>query len=227
MILSQNYFLNFHAHQIQPGENEIVVQSLFLQEDLIVNFNNKIFFTSGLHPWHADQLTISEIEIRLEELIHKKQIIAVGETGLDKIRGADWKTQIDVFKTHIKIAEKHNLPLIIHSVKSHNEVLKLKIDLNSKIPWVIHNFTGSEQIARDLIHHGFYLSLCHHIQNNNSRISEYFQTLPLDRIFFETDDFNVDIKGLYYTAVLRFGISIEELKKKIALNFKALFDKNG
>jgi len=227
MTISSTTFLNFHAHQQKPDADEIVILSLFLQENFIVIPDDKIFFTSGLHPWHADQLNKSEIETRLEKLISNKQIIAVGETGLDKIRGADWKTQIDVFRTHVEISEKHKMPLIIHSVKSHNEVLKLKIDLNSKLPWVIHNFTGSEQIAKDLIHHGFYLSLCHHIQNSNSRISEYFQTLPLDRIFFETDDFNVGIKGLYHSAAIKFGISIEELKKQISKNVESLFNRNG
>ena len=227
MIISPNTFLNFHAHQIKPDENEIVIQSLFLQEDLIANFNDKIFFTSGLHPWHAEQLSCHEVESRLGKLIDEKKIIAIGETGLDKIRGADWETQVEVFKAHIQIAEKNNLSLIIHSVKSHNEVLKLKIELNSKVPWIIHNFTGSEQMAKDLIHHGFYLSLCHHIQNSNSRISEYFQTLPLDRVFLETDDFNVDIKGLYHTAANKFGISIEELKKQISKNFESLFIRKG
>jgi len=226
MTISSNTFLNFHAHQQKPGDDEIVIQSLFLQENLIVKPDDRIFFTSGLHPWHADQLTKTEIEARLEKLISKKQIIAVGETGLDKIRGADWRTQMDVFKVHIQIAEKNKLPLIIHSVKSHNEVLKLKIDLNSKVSWVIHNFSGSEQIAKDLIHHGFYLSLCHHIQNSNSRISEYFQTLLINRIFLETDDFNVDIKGLYHTAAIKFGISIEEFKKQICKNFESLFNRN-
>ena len=227
MVLSNEIFINFHAHQIQPSENEIVVQSLFLQDDLIVKPGDKIFFTSGLHPWHADQLKSNELELRLEKLIAEKKIIAIGETGLDKIRGVNLEKQLEVFKTHIMIAEKHSLPLIIHSVKSHNEVLKIKIDLNSKVPWVIHNFTGSEQIAKDLIHHGFYLSLCHHIQNNNSRISEYFHTLPLNRLFFGTDDFNISIKGLYHTASIKFGISIEELKKQIVLNFESLINRNG
>jgi TatD DNase family protein len=227
MILIPNTFLNFHAHQQKPGADEIVIQSLFLQENLIVLPDDKIFFTSGLHPWHADQLTKPEIEKRLERLISKKQIIAVGETGLDKIRGAAWETQIDVFKTHVEISEKHRIPLIIHSVKAHNDMLKLRIDLKAKAPWVIHNFSGSEQIAADLIHHGFYLSLCHHIQNSNSRIGEYFNTLPLDKIFLETDDFNVDIRGLYHTAAIKFGISIEELKKQISKNFESLFNRNG
>lgn len=224
MKIYDNNFLNFHVHQHEAGKEEIVIQSLFLQENRIVEPGDTVFYTAGLHPWHADLLSGTEIEYRLQKLIEEKKIIAVGETGLDKIRGAKWETQLEAFNLQAHIAEKNNLPIIIHSVKSHNEVLKLKINLNSKIPWVIHNFTGSEQIATDLIRHGFYLSLCHHIQNSNSRISEYFNTLPLDKIFLETDDFNVNIKGLYHTAATKFGISIEELKKQIVMNFESLFN---
>lgn len=224
MTISSNVFLNFHAHQQKPGADEIVIQSLFLQENLIVQPNDKIFFTAGLHPWHAEQLTKSEIEFRLENLISKKQIIAVGETGLDKIRGANWQTQIDVFKTHVGIAEKHKMPLIIHSVKSHNEILKLRIDLKAKVPWVIHLFNGSKQMALDLIAHGCYLSIGHHISNTNSRIGEYFSEIPIQKLFLETDDFDVDIKTLYSVAAEKREFSIEDLKKQIINNYKSIFN---
>ena len=71
MNFSENLFLNFHAHQQVPAENEIVIQSLFLQNDLITTHSDRIFFTAGLHPWHADQLSESKIIDRLEELIQE------------------------------------------------------------------------------------------------------------------------------------------------------------
>ena len=224
MNFSENVFLNFHAHQQAPAEDEIVIQSLFLQDDLITKHSDKIFFTAGLHPWHADQLSESKIIDRLEKLIQNKSIIAVGETGLDKLKGADWETQKNVFRAHIKIANKYNLPLIVHSVKSHNEVLKLKIDLGSKVPWVIHHFNGSKQIALDFIHHGFYLSVSHHINNNNSKLSGYLGELPINKIFLETDDFDIDIKDLYRTAAQKFNISIEKLKKQLVNNLNNLLN---
>lgn len=224
MDFFENYYLNFHAHQQMPAEDEIVIQSKFLQNDLITKNSDKIFFTAGLHPWHAEKLNPDEIKNRLNNLISAKKIIAVGETGLDKIRGAEWKKQLEIFEIQALIAEKNNLPLIIHSVKSHSEVLKLKKDLNSKIPWVIHNFTGSKQIALDFINNGFYLSICYHIRNSNSRISEYLKELPIEKLFLETDDFNVSIKELYKIASEKLNIDIENLKKQLLENLKVLIN---
>lgn len=220
----ENYYLNFHAHQQMPGEEEIVIQSLFLQDNLITSKSDKIFFTAGLHPWHADLLRLSEIKPKLEELIKSKSIIAVGETGLDKLKGPGLEHQLEVLKVHAEVAEEFQKPLIIHSVKAHNEILKLKIDLKSKVPWVIHHFNGSKQIALDFIEHGFYLSLCHHINNTDSRLSGYLGELPLNRIFLETDDFNVDIKDLYNITAKKFNISLDSLKRQLINNLKTLLN---
>ncbi|MFC2096128.1 TatD family hydrolase [Bacteroidota bacterium] len=224
MNFPENYYLNFHAHQQMPDEGEIVIQSLFLQDDLITRISDKIFFTAGLHPWHADALNKNEIRSRLDDLIKSKTILAVGETGIDKLKGPDLDIQIDVFKTHVKIADDNNLPLIIHSVKAHNEIFKLKKELKSKVPWVIHHFNGSKQMAFDLIESGFYLSVCHHIKSSNSKLSEYFRDLPLEKIFLETDDFRIDIKNLYELAALKIGISVDTLKKQLILNLKNLLN---
>jgi len=224
MILKDDMYLNFHAHQQLPGDDEIVIQSKFLQEDLIAAMSDKIFFTSGLHPWHAGFLTETEIRNRLEKLVLDKRIIAIGETGIDKIKGPGLSTQEKVLKVHMEIAENHQLPLIIHSVKAHNEILKLKIDSRSKIPWVIHHFNGSKQMALDFIEHGFYLSVCHHIKNNSSRLSEYLNKLPLNRLFLETDDFDVDIKELYHVASEKFGITVHEMKRQLIKNLYDLLN---
>lgn len=224
MTFSENLFLNFHAHQQMPAENEMVIQSLFLQDNLITSKSDKIFFTAGLHPWHADQLSEKEIINRLESLIEARSILAIGETGLDKLKGPDLTIQLEVFKTHVLVAEKYNLPVIVHSVKSHNEILKVKLDLKSNIPWVIHHFNGSKQMAFDFINHGFYLSLSYHVNNKNSRLSEYLTDLPLNKIFLETDDFDIDIKSLYEITAERFGISVEKLKKQMINNLNNLLN---
>ena len=218
MNFTENFYLNFHAHQQMPAEEEIVIQSLFLQNDLITDNSDKIFFTAGLHPWHADLLNTQEIKVRLRKLIHSKSILAVGETGLDKLKGTDWDIQMGVFRTHIDIANEYNLPVIVHSVKAHNEVLKLKKETKSKVPWVIHHFNGSKQMALDFIENGFYLSVCHHIKSKNSKLSEYFGDLPIERIFLETDDFKIDLKDLYKIAAAKYKISIVELRKQLISN---------
>ncbi|MDY6800163.1 MAG: TatD family hydrolase [Bacteroidota bacterium] len=226
MNLSGDYYLNFHAHQQKPDENEIVIQSLFLQDNLTTHSSGKIFFTAGLHPWHADQMKLEKIEKKLEELIFRKKIIAIGETGLDKLKGVNWNTQIRVFKKHIEISEKYQLPLVIHSVKAHNEILKLKKDTRPNANWVIHNFTGSSQMAMDFIDHGFYLSICHHIKNEKSRINQFFYQLPKDKIFLETDDFDISIKELYQVAAEKMMVSIDELKLQLVYNLQEFLRNN-
>lgn len=226
MNLSGDYYLNFHAHQQKPDADEIVIQSLFLQDTLTTPSSGKIFYTAGLHPWHADQLSLYQIEKKLEKLIHEKKIIAIGEAGLDKLKGAKWETQFQVFKKHIEISEKFQLPLVIHSVKAHNEILKFKKDTKATSNWVIHNFTGSKQMAMVFIDHDFYLSIGHHIKNNNSRINHFFHQLPKDKIFLETDDFDISIKELYQIAADKMGISLEKLKVQLMLNLQAFLNNN-
>jgi TatD DNase family protein len=224
MIFDENLYLNFHAHQQIPAEDEFVIQSKFLQEDLIINNNDKIFFTAGLHPWHANLLKEAEIKSKLDELVRSKSIIAIGETGIDKLKGLSLDLQTNVFKYHIEIADKYNLPLIIHSVKAHNEILKLRKETKSKVPWVIHHFNGSKQMAFDFIEHGFYLSVCHHIKSKSSKLSDYFCDLPIEKIFLETDDFRMDIKILYEIAALKMGVSVNTLKKQLMNNLKNLLN---
>lgn len=224
MNITGNLYLNFHAHKQEPNDGEVVIQSLFLQDHFNPPKNDKISFTAGLHPWHADRMSKAEIENKLEALIKKDQILAVGETGMDKLKGPALDLQLKVFQVHIEVAEKYSLPVIVHSVKTHNEVLKLKKDLNSKVPWVLHHFNGSKQLAMDLIEHGFYLSLSHHIMNSDARLGRYLGDLPIDKIFLETDDFDVDIKHLYKVAADKFGKSEGHLKKQIIENLKELLN---
>lgn len=224
MIFDENLYLNFHAHQQMPAEDEFVIQSKFLQEDLIISNNDKIFFTAGLHPWHADILEEAEIKSKLEELVKSKTILAIGETGIDKLKGPDLDLQTSVFKYHIEIADNYNLPLIIHSVKAHNEIFKFKKETKSKVPWVIHHFNGSKKAALDFIDHGFYLSVSHHIKNEKTKLSNYFGDLPREKIFLETDDFKIDIKDLYKIASEKMGVSVKQLKVQLMNNLKNLLN---
>ena len=79
-------------------------------------------------------------------------------------------------------------------------------------------------MALDLINHGFYLSVSHYINNPNSKLSGYLGELPIEKIFLETDDFDVDIKNLYLIAANKFDISVDKLKKQIMLNLKNLWN---
>ena len=93
MNLSGNLFLNFHAHEQRPTPYELIIQSKFLQDYLDPNKPDTILYTSGLHQWHAEQLSSEQIRECLEKRIKLKQIIVIGETGLDKLKSPDLKIQ--------------------------------------------------------------------------------------------------------------------------------------
>jgi len=82
-------------------------------------------------------------------------------------------------------------------------------------------------MALDFIDHGFYLSICHHIKNENSRINQFFHQLPKDRIFLETDDFNISIKEMYQIAAEKMMIRVDELKLQMVNNLQNFLRNNN
>lgn len=221
-LLSKSMYIDFHAHNVEHQDDVFTIRSYFLNEfDSDVPDDNQIC-SVGLHPWHADLLSADEVKIKLNAALEVQQVVFVGEAGLDKIKGADWKVQQEKFKLQAALAEENQKTLIVHSVRSHQEILQERMALNARMPWVIHGFSGSKNMAMDLIKHGFYLSVGHLLLNQQSRLSTYFEELPLEKIFLETDDFDVSIYELYRVAAEKKGMAEEKLKEKLVANLKIL-----
>ena len=139
------------------------------------------FHSVGIHPWHTINVASSTIE-RLHLLAAHPQIIAIGETGLDALKGASIDIQTDIFRLHVALSEKHQKPLIIHCVKSFNEIIALKKELRPTMPWIIHGFRGKPQLATQLLNNGFYISLGKHFNPDTAAI------IPPDRLYHESDE---------------------------------------
>lgn len=141
------------AHTHHPTAGAIVnfdpvTDSLPLRPDLI--------YSVGIHPWNATLATPQLIE-EIDRLAADRQIVAIGETGLDTLHG-DIARQLPLFTAHIDIARRHGLPLIIHCVKAWQQLIAIRKDYPDDIPWIIHGFRGKPELARQLIGLGFYLS---------------------------------------------------------------------
>ena len=136
-------------------------------------------FTLGIHPWHAD----SDIDWnKFEEMLRLPAIVGIGEAGLDSIKGPSMDIQLPVFEKQIELADKYNLPLVIHSVRNNHVILKLKKELKPHVPWIIHGFRGNTEAARQLIDAGIHLSL-----GKRSGIGDV-TALNRDFIHYETDE---------------------------------------
>jgi TatD DNase family protein len=202
------------------------------KEDGVFLFNNrfgvdkelytKSYFSIGIHPWDAD-VEFSKIEF--ENYLSCQNCIAIGECGIDKLKGADLDFQKTIFKFQLNSAVKYKKPVIIHCVKAFDEIIEICEPFQSKIPLIIHGFNKSEQLAKQLIDKGFYISFVYAIFKKNDF---NFNTICLDNLFLETDnDDKLTIKEIYNVCALRFKISENDLKEKIYSNFTKLFIKNG
>ena len=155
----------------------------------IVNKDEIIFGTIGIHPHEADKNNVNS-EFFTKNLNENKKIIGVGETGLDfYYENSPKKTQIDSFRIHIEASIECNCPLIVHSRDAEDttfEILNEYKDQNIKI--LMHCFTGSENFAKKLINIGAYFSASGIVTFKNSQdLQNTFKILPLDRILIETD----------------------------------------
>jgi TatD DNase family protein len=166
----------------------------------------------GIHPWYISKDNIEEKLGLIEKYALSPQVQAIGECGLDKLCETDFELQKEVFLSHISISEKTGKPLIIHCVKAFDEIILFKKESRPTQTWIIHGFRGKPQQAKQLIEQGFYLSFGLHYNEQS------LQNIPIERVFFETDDSGCDIRTIYKNAASVLNISEEKLIRQIEKN---------
>lgn len=141
----------------------------------------------GLHPMFMSSHALSDLE-QLEQRLTRSNPVAIGECGLDFfIDPHDKNEQLKYFTTQLDLAMQFQLPVIIHSRKSLDLVLK-EIRTRSGLRGVVHSFSGSEQQAKQLIDLGFYLGFGGGVTYSRAnKLRRLVTTLPLESMLLETD----------------------------------------
>jgi TatD DNase family protein len=214
--------IDFHTHQT-PADTVTSVRSLLISE--VDKITPHDLFTVGIHPWYSDDIDIDSQLALLQELVKRNNVIAVGEIGLDKHRGALMEKQIELFEKQVLIAEKSQKPVIIHCVRAWVELLDVRKRLKPSMPWAIHGFRGQSELAKQLLGFGIYLSFGPETLNASEGLQEAIRTVPLDRIFIETDDADVSLKYLYTTVSKIKSVTFRDLNEQINYNFAEFFRK--
>jgi len=137
----------------------------------------------GVHPWYVDDVDECWAE-RLENILAEKPHAIVGECGIDRLKNANTDRQVAILRRHIDLANKYNLPLIIHAVKANEQFAKLFSDLPERT--VFHSFTGSAEWGREIQKRGFFIGLNFSILRKNN-LQEIIGALDLHKILLETD----------------------------------------
>jgi TatD DNase family protein len=148
--------------------------------------------SAGIHPWDLDSIDDPSILLsKVELLASKKQIIAVGETGIDRIKNTDIQYQIKIFKDHWLIAEKHQLPLVIHNVRASSDLIHFLKHHKSSTPWLIHDYSGNTNEANEFLkfHPNCYFSFSPRLLGSKKKM-ETMKSIPINRVLIESDDFD-------------------------------------
>jgi TatD DNase family protein len=145
--------------------------------------------TVGIHPQYI--YNIEEQEKELTEAVKRKEIVAIGEAGLDKSLRLSIETQKKLFITQARLAESTGKPLIIHCVRAWNEIIDLHKLLRPSVAWIAHGFRGKPELATQLLKHDFYLSFGLKFNPDTLAVT------PYNRLFAETDASGASIKEAY------------------------------
>lgn len=175
------------------------------------------YYSIGFHPWHLSEEIWAMRGEQFVEMSRHPQVLAIGEAGLDKVVRVPYDLQEAVFRQQIDIASSVRKPLIVHCVRSYNEVVALKKTTKTDTPWIIHGFRGSKELALRLTDQGIYLSFGFRHQEEAGRAT------PLDKLFLETDENDTDIRSLYTLMASHRSLSVNTLTERIQENISRVF----
>ena len=204
-------YINIHSHNRTKSDVFGIVNSN--------KIDNNGYYSIGIHPWDINN---KEIDYRkIDEDVKNSNVLAIGEIGLDRAIETDIESQKQVFLTQLNIAKQANKPIIIHCVRAYSDFQQI-VKQNS-YTYIFHGFNTNITIANYLINNGSYLSFGKELMVN-TKLQNTFKKLPINKIFFETDESDVNIKDIYTFAAKLLNINLQELQNVIQSNFKKVFD---
>ncbi len=211
-------FFNLHTHKFSNDSSILELVNQYPWE-----FDNAIpQYSIGIHPWYINEERLASDLKMIEEKLPLKECLALGECGLDKRIEVPIALQIDVFEKQIALAEKYQKPLVLHLVAAFDELIEIKIRLKISVPIIIHGFSKNEQVAKQLIANGFYLSFGKYLLRN-PELKEVFQSIPNDKFFLETDTIEETLEEVYDLAALYKGCTLAEMQEIIKTNWEKVF----
>ncbi len=156
----------------------------------IAEANEGVYATVGVHPEEANSFSEETLN-ELEELAKNKKVVAIGEIGLDYFHEfATREKQKEIFVKQIKLANKLNLPIVVHSREATADTMQILNENKHllKNGVCIHCFSMSTQILKQVMKLGFYISIGGIVTFKNAKnMLDIAKECELDKLMLETD----------------------------------------
>jgi TatD DNase family protein len=203
-------YINAHCHQLQQS-NEWSLFNISSLQDFSINQTCSV----GIHPWQIHEFADEDSMVRMREMMVGKNVKAIGECGLDKLCSSPWDRQLEIFRRQIVWAQELNKPMIIHCVRSQQEILKeLK---GALVKFIFHGFNRNYKMALEVVRHGGYVSM-----DKNFLLSqqgrEVVNQIPFNRLLLETDNEPVSVRDAYIITGQLLGQEIDTVINQININ---------
>ena len=202
-------FIDTHVHlnadQYEADLQDVINRALEakVEKMVVIGFDRKtiertmelieqydfVYGVIGWHPVDAIDCTQEDLEW-IEELAAHPKIVGIGETGLDYYWDKSPKdVQQALFRKQIQLAQKIDLPIIIHNRDATGDVVNILREENAaSVGGVMHCFSGSVETARECIAMNFMISLGGPVTFKNARLpKEVASDIPLEHLMIETD----------------------------------------
>lgn len=152
-----------------------------------IDLAKKFPFVYAAVGYHPEELTRVKADIASLRDIITKEVIAIGEIGLDYYWNKENKEeQIDAFVKQIELAKEVNLPIIVHDREAHGDTLEIL--KKHKPVGVLHCFSGSTEMAKEIVKLGMYIGVGGVATFKNAKnLPEVIKNTPLDKLLLETD----------------------------------------
>lgn len=173
----------------------------------------------GLHPWDVAE-DWREKAALLRSKAQYNNVWAIGECGLDKLRGGAMASQMEAFRAQVIMAEELKKPVVIHCVKAFDELLMIRKELadtcrrNGVEPqkWILHGFRGKPEQAKQMMAKGILLSFGHQYNIESLRAAYEAASISACPFFLETDDLRLSVRQIYEQASLHLGVGVDRLE---------------
>lgn len=216
-----NTFVNVSSHPNDWGEIKH-----------LADMYRQIIPAYGVHPWYIHDAENDWYQT-LEHLIQENRSAWIGECGIDRLKNPNTSEQIEIFKQHIKLAQKYNRPLVVHAVKADMIMRDLFFLLPQRT--IFHSFTGSLEWGKEVQKHGFYIGLNQSVlhKKNNERLIcglNFTQVLLETDGPYQSDDkstetlpWRLPLLAEQIAQILR--LPLEELQKMLYINWMNFMEK--
>lgn len=168
-----------------PGIDSTAIPSML---ELEARFPGECIAMMGLHPCYVKENYLEELEV-VRQWLQQRKFAAVGEIGLDFYWDRTFEVQqYEAFRTQIGWAKEYSLPIVIHSRNSTQECINIVKEFrDGGLKGVFHCFSGSVELARQIVQQGFLLGIGGVLTYKNAGLPEVLKDIPLEHIVLETD----------------------------------------